>query len=70
MPKVIRVIESEVIRGKGVPGDVCRTVMQYHSTSGILLAEKDACIHQECDAEMSRLSYQLEQTLAKAKKKE
>ena len=42
MPRIIQVIESEVPRGKGVQDDPYRTVMQYHTPEGLLLAECDS----------------------------
>lgn len=41
MPRVIEVIESEVVRGKGVEDDPVRRVMQYHTKDGEFLAESD-----------------------------
>lgn len=42
MPRVIEVIESQTVRGKGVEGDPIRTVVQYHTKDGELLAERDS----------------------------
>lgn len=42
MPKVMQVIQSEVIRGDG-HGTVLRKVVQYHTMEGELLAENDPC---------------------------
>ena len=39
--KLIQVIEVERNRGRGVDGDPVRTVTQYWSVDGVLLAEKD-----------------------------
>lgn len=44
MAKVIQVIETDTLRGKGVEGDVYRRVMQYWTFDGELLAENDPCI--------------------------
>ncbi len=41
MPRVIEVIESEITRGEGIPGDPIRRVVQYHAKDGELLAEHD-----------------------------
>ena len=41
MPRVIQVIESEVVRGAGSINDTVRTVRQYHSPEGDFLAEHD-----------------------------
>jgi hypothetical protein len=42
MPRLIRVIESEITRGEGDSADDrCRAVRQYHTTDGELLAETD-----------------------------
>lgn len=41
MPRVISVIESEVLRGKGTDDDPCRRVVQYHTFDGEFLAERD-----------------------------
>jgi len=41
MPKVMQVIESTTIRGKGVRDNPSRLVTQYHTFDGILLAESD-----------------------------
>lgn len=44
MPRVIEVIESELVRGKGTEQDVCRIVMQYWTLDGKeMLAERDPC---------------------------
>lgn len=44
MPKVIQVIESEVKRGLGrSENDPVRSVRQYHSLDGDMLAEDDPC---------------------------
>jgi len=47
MPRLIPVIESEIPRGKGLPGDPCRTVTQYHTPEGLILAERDEWAEQE-----------------------
>ncbi len=39
--KVIRVIETITVRGKGDERDPCRLVKQYWDFKGILLAEND-----------------------------
>ena len=41
MPRVMQVIESDIPRGKGEPGDPVRRVIQYHTLDGELLAEYD-----------------------------
>lgn len=41
MPRLVLVIESEVPRGKGTPRDPSRSVTQYHTPAGQLLAEVD-----------------------------
>jgi hypothetical protein len=41
-PKVIQVIQSQVLRGKGKSGDPVRLVDQYHTLDGTFLAEDDA----------------------------
>lgn len=43
MPRVLPVIESETPRGAGTAADRCRTVRQYHTLDGELLAENDPC---------------------------
>ena len=40
-PKLILVIESSICRGKGTKEDPCRTVNQYYTLDGQLLAEND-----------------------------
>lgn len=45
MPRVIRVIESDVMRGKGTPYDPVRHVPQYWTLDGkTLLAEEDGAM--------------------------
>ena len=39
--KVISVIETKSLRGKGAENDKCRTVIQYWDFEGNLLAEKE-----------------------------
>ena len=39
--KVIGVIETKSLRGKGTENDKCRTVIQYWDFEGNLLAEKE-----------------------------
>lgn len=39
--KVIQVIETRSVRGKGNIDDPCRLVIQYWSLNGELIAEKD-----------------------------
>lgn len=39
--KLITVIKTESLRGDGTEKDPCRTVVQYWSLEGELLAEKD-----------------------------
>jgi hypothetical protein len=39
--QLVNVIKTESLRGKGTEDDPCRTVIQYWSTEGELLAEKD-----------------------------
>lgn len=39
--KIIKVIETKSLRGKGTPDDPCRIVRQYWSFNGKLLAEND-----------------------------
>lgn len=41
--RVIRVIKTEALRGKGTQGDSCRLVTQYWDFDGNLLAENDPC---------------------------
>lgn len=41
--QVIRVIETESLRGEGTNEDMCRIVKQYWSFDGELLAENDPC---------------------------
>lgn len=45
--QVIQVIKTESLRGKGVEGDVCRTVTQYWDFDGNLLAESDPCVEEQ-----------------------
>lgn len=42
--RLIKVIETKAIRGKGNENDVCRMVTQYWDLNGKLLAENDPCI--------------------------
>jgi hypothetical protein len=42
VPHVISVIESDVPRGRGTQDDPSRTVIQYHTLDGELLAERDS----------------------------
>lgn len=42
--KVIRVIETKAVRGKGKENDICRVVTQYWDLNGKLLAENDPYI--------------------------
>ena len=42
--KVIQVIETRSLRGRGTGDDLCREVVQYWDFEGNLLAEKDPCI--------------------------
>lgn len=39
--QLIKVIKTESLMGEGTEDDPCRTVIQYWSTEGELLAEKD-----------------------------
>ena len=40
--RVMQVIQTETMRGKGIaPDDPCRTVIQYYTFDGELLAERD-----------------------------
>lgn len=39
--KVIRVIETQALRGQGTEDDQCRMVRQYWDLDGRLLAEND-----------------------------
>lgn len=41
--QVIQVIETKSLRGEGTNEDMCRTVKQYWSFDGELLAENDPC---------------------------
>ncbi len=41
MPKVIKVIQSEISRGEGIAGDPARLVVQYHTLKGGFLWEYD-----------------------------
>ena len=41
--RVIQVIETKSIRGKGTDDDMCRLVTQYWDFKGKLLAENDPC---------------------------
>lgn len=41
--RVIRVIETISIRGRGTDDDICRMVTQYWDFKGNLLAENDPC---------------------------
>lgn len=41
MPRVRKVIESEILRGSGTENDPSRRVYQLHALNGELLAEKD-----------------------------
>lgn len=41
--RVIQVIETVSVRGKGTEEDTCRPVKQYWSLDGELLAENDPC---------------------------
>lgn len=50
MPKVIQVIESNITRGAGTDSDRTRTVVQYHTLDGKILAEFDPC---QCSPELA-----------------
>lgn len=39
--RVIRVIETQSLKGEGTPINPCRIVKQYWDFDGVLLAEKD-----------------------------
>ncbi len=41
--RVIQVIETTALRGRGTEEDRCREVKQYWDFSGKLLAENDSC---------------------------
>lgn len=41
MPRVIQVIESDEVRGKGTESDPFRSVTMYHTLRGKFLAEND-----------------------------
>lgn len=45
--KVIQVIETISLRGKGIEEDKCREVKQYWDFKGRLLAENDPCIKEK-----------------------
>lgn len=45
--RVIQVIETRSIRGRGTEGDMCREVIQYWDFDGNLLAENDYCKKEE-----------------------
>lgn len=47
MARVIQVIETRSLKGKGTENDKCREVMQYWNFDGKLLAEYDPCIKEE-----------------------
>nr|DAT48696.1 MAG TPA: hypothetical protein [Caudoviricetes sp.]DAW20298.1 MAG TPA: hypothetical protein [Caudoviricetes sp.] len=42
--RIIQVIVTEALRGKGTNEDLCRLVTQYWDFKGNLLAENDPCI--------------------------
>lgn len=46
--KVIQVIITESLEGAGTPEDPCRTQYRIWSLEGILIAEKDPFIDEEC----------------------
>lgn len=60
MPKVIQVIESYMVRGKGTTDNIYRTVKQYHTLEGDLLAELDPCSHDFCNLVIRELEEKLE----------
>jgi len=43
MPRVMKVIQSEIVRGDGTPTNISRMVTQYFTLNGKLLAEHDPC---------------------------
>lgn len=45
--KVIKVIETQSLRGSGTKEDNCRVVTQYWDFDGNLLAENDPCIKEK-----------------------
>lgn len=45
--KVIQVIETSALRGRGTEEDQCREVKQYWDFEGNLLAENDPCIKEK-----------------------
>lgn len=45
--KLVPVIRTVVARGKGVPADPVREVVQFWSRNGELLAENDPCLEEK-----------------------
>lgn len=45
--KIVCLIETKALRGEGTPQDMCRTVTQYWSLDGKLLAENDPCAKED-----------------------
>lgn len=45
--RVIQVIETKSIRGKGTDDDMCRLVTQYWDFEGNLLSENDPCVKEK-----------------------
>lgn len=43
VPRVIQVIETNSLRGRGTEEDPCRNVRQYWDFEGNMLAESDPC---------------------------
>jgi len=52
MPHVMKVIRSEINRGKGTEESVMRLVTQFHDLDGNFLAEYDQWRPEETDAEI------------------
>ena len=55
MARLIQVIETDCLRGKGLAGDPCRHVKQFFSVDGKLLAEVDPWKKYQHEDETKRL---------------
>lgn len=47
MPRVIKVIITQIKRGAGTPDDPVRSVLQIHSLDGKFLAEEDSLVRED-----------------------
>jgi len=60
--KIIQVIETKALRGRGTEDDLCRQVVQYWSLDGELLAENDPDKDNFVTADLSENENEWEET--------